>query len=439
MTQNPFDEPGEQERTVIRPAPGGSRAAVRAPSPASPAPSASPSPPTPEIETVATGTTPLATAAAPLIQLLGRLRNTATAPDPGDMRERTRRELRAFEKRAKEAGIPIDQTRLASYALCAALDDVVLNTPWGSHGRWRDEPLAVALHKDDQAGAGFFDQLRTLRTTLPTGKDVVEIMFICLSLGMMGPYRASPEGAQQLERVRHQVFGMIKPAAAAPGPLSIDTAPVAVPRPPRGGVPVWVVASAVLGLLAALYVYLLTSLNSTSDAFYQEALAAPPTAMPALVRPAATPPPPPPPAPPEPDAAARLQAALADVPGIEIIGTPAAAIIRIPAAKLFTTNATVAPGPLLDRVAKAIGAEPGPIRVVGYTDNQPPRTVAFPSKFALSNAQAAAIRTALAKQVPNPSRITSEGRADADPLAPNTTPEARERNRRVEIVIPRAP
>lgn len=437
MTQNPFDEPSEQERTVIRPAPGGSRAAVRAPFPATTAP-ASASAATPDIESVATGPTPLATAAAPLLQLLGRLRNTATAPDPGDMRERTRRELRAFERRAREAGVPMDQLRLASYALCASLDDVVLNTPWGSHGRWKDEPLSVALHKDDQAGTGFFDQLRTLRSTLPTGKDVVELMFICLSLGMMGPYRASPEGAQQLERVRHQVFGMIE-SAAAPVPLSTDTAPVTILRPTRGGLPVWVVASAALGLLAALYVYCLTSLNGTSDAFYQDALGAPPLAMPALVRPAATPPPPPPPAPPEPDAAARLRAALADVPGVEVVGTPAAAIVRIPAAKLFSANATLAPGPLLERVGKAVGAEPGPIRIVGYTDNQPPRTVAFPSKFALSNAQAAAIRAALSKVVANPNRITAEGRADADPVAPNTTTEGRERNRRIEIVLPRGP
>ncbi len=34
-----------------------------------------------------------------------------------------------------------------------------------------------------------------------------------------------------------------------------------------------------------------------------------------------------------------------------------------------------------------------------------------------------------------PSRITVEGRADADPIAPNSTPEGRERNRRIEVVL----
>ena len=34
-------------------------------------------------------------------------------------------------------------------------------------------------------------------------------------------------------------------------------------------------------------------------------------------------------------------------------------------------------------------------------------------------------------------RITSEGRADADPVASNTTPERREQNRRIDILVQR--
>jgi type VI secretion system protein ImpK len=37
----------------------------------------------------------------------------------------------------------------------------------------------------------------------------------------------------------------------------------------------------------------------------------------------------------------------------------------------------------------------------------------------------------------DPSRLTAEGRADADPIATNSTPEGRERNRRIEVVLNR--
>ena len=39
----------------------------------------------------------------------------------------------------------------------------------------------------------------------------------------------------------------------------------------------------------------------------------------------------------------------------------------------------------------------------------------------------------------HPKRVTAEGRADADPVAPNNTDDGRERNRRIEIQVAAAP
>lgn len=430
VSDNPFSEPGDPDRTIVRPMPGGSRAAT--------APAAIPA--GPDLDAVSAGDGPLAVAAAPLLHLLARLRNAATAPDSGDMRERTQLELRTFERRAREMGAAPDQLRLAHYALCAALDDVVLNTPWGSQGRWRNEPLASAMHNDKDAGRGFFEQLRSLREGLPGSRPVVEIMFLCLSLGMMGPYRAATDGPAQLDRARHHVFEMIA-GAAPPVPLALAPAAegVRIPPPARGGIPVWVAGSAALAMVAAAYVWSLTSLNARSDKVYEAALATAPTTMPALVRPPATPEPPPPPEPP-PGAEAQLRAALSGLPDVGVIATSGTIIVRIPARALFPqANAVLAPSPLLDRVGAALASVPGPVRVLGYTDNQPFRSVGFPSNFALSAARAKAVRAALARTMPNPTRIAAEGRADAEPVVPNATPEGRERNRRIDIVLPGVP
>src|SRR5580704_2809954 len=158
MSDDPFAEPDDSDKTVIRPAPGGRRAGPAAP-PASPfggaAPQASPfggaapqAPPpqrtsafasTPTAapvsggaETIQFGLNPLIMAAAPLLQLLGRLRTTLSAPNVDDLRERTVRQMRQFEASARETGVPTEQLRPAHYALCASIDDVVLNTTWGS-------------------------------------------------------------------------------------------------------------------------------------------------------------------------------------------------------------------------------------------------------------------------------------------------------------------
>jgi type VI secretion system protein ImpK len=52
-------------------------------------------------------------------------------------------------------------------------------------------------------------------------------------------------------------------------------------------------------------------------------------------------------------------------------------------------------------------------------------------------ARADAASKMLATTIGDPSRLSAEGRADADPIAPNSTPEGRERNRRIEILLKR--
>jgi type VI secretion system protein ImpK len=102
-------------------------------------------------------------------------------------------------------------------------------------------------------------------------------------------------------------------------------------------------------------------------------------------------------------------------------------------------SATVEPGfkPLLDRIGLALKEERGTVRVIGYTDDQPIRTIAFPSNFQLSAARALAAGKIMAANIGDASRLSAEGRADADPIASNSTPEGRERNRRIEVVLNR--
>jgi type VI secretion system protein ImpK len=92
---------------------------------------------------------------------------------------------------------------------------------------------------------------------------------------------------------------------------------------------------------------------------------------------------------------------------------------------------------VLERIGAALKAEPGAVQVIDYTDDQPVHTVQFPSSFQLSTARAKAASAAVAHTLGNSARLSSEGRADADPIASNKTAEGREQNRRIEIVLHR--
>ena len=94
--------------------------------------------------------------------------------------------------------------------------------------------------------------------------------------------------------------------------------------------------------------------------------------------------------------------------------------------------------PILQRIGQAVNEEPGPLLITGHSDNIPIRSVKFPSNFHLSLARAQAVEAILAKSVKEPQRLTAEGRADSQPIAPNTSPEGREENRRIEILLTKA-
>jgi type VI secretion system protein ImpK len=94
--------------------------------------------------------------------------------------------------------------------------------------------------------------------------------------------------------------------------------------------------------------------------------------------------------------------------------------------------------PTLLRIGQAINEEPGAVLVTGHSDNVPIKSLRFPSNWHLSEARAQAVLKVLAQKVADPTRLTAEGKADSQPIAPNTTPEGREQNRRTEIVLIKA-
>ncbi len=77
----------------------------------------------------------------------------------------------------------------------------------------------------------------------------------------------------------------------------------------------------------------------------------------------------------------------------------------------------------------------GKILVVGYSDNVPIRSARFASNYELSLERARSVQKQLQGSLSQPERVKAEGRGEINPVAPNTTPENRARNRRVEITL----
>ena len=105
---------------------------------------------------------------------------------------------------------------------------------------------------------------------------------------------------------------------------------------------------------------------------------------------------------------------------------------------LFTSgSAQPAPTavPVLERLAQVLAPLPNAIRVEGYTDNVPIRTSVFYSNWELSAARAGSVVRVLSGQGVDPGRLAVVGYGEQRPVASNDTPEGRNANRRVVVVI----
>lgn len=112
--------------------------------------------------------------------------------------------------------------------------------------------------------------------------------------------------------------------------------------------------------------------------------------------------------------------------------------IELNSSMLFGSgNATLSDEALrvLWKVAKPVRKLNNAVQVEGFTDNIPINSYEYPSNWELSAARAASVVHLFAKYGINPERLAAVGYGQYHPIEDNSTPEGRERNRRVVIVI----
>ena len=440
MTQDdPFFNPGDDTRTILKPSPGGSLAGQP---PASP-PQRRASPYAPDREeafsaTVGMGLNPLEAAASSLITVASRLRSTPSHSDPDGLRNQLIDEIKAFEARARSQGIRPQTVLWARYVLCTVLDEVVLSTPWGSTSLWLTHSLLNTFHNDTQGGEKFFVLLKQAAQDPAGNLHLLELMYICLSMGFKGRYGVIERGHDQLEALRERLFHTIRTQR---GDFERELSPCwqgikDQRNPVIRYVPLWVVGAAAGVLLLVIYLGFSFSLNRTSDPVFTELHSIKVDKNLLEARPvlrAVSPPP----------AKPRITLRMLLEPEInarklDVDEAPDKTIVTVRGKGLFGSGSAQLNSDYLDlflRIGEALDEVPGRILVSGHTDNIPIRSLRFPSNWHLSQERANAVKSVLSAHIDSPERVTAEGRADTEPLVPNDSSANRARNRRVEIAL----
>lgn len=462
---DPFAEPDDTDKTVIRPNPGGRRT-VATPQPSTPAPDPTPAYPSAGLDAFGvplataapkpeprptgggstklamTGMNPLTACASTLFSLISRIRNRAQHMDPDKLRQSVVAEVRSFENRALQAGIPAQTVKVARYALCATLDDVVLNTPWGGQSAWGLQSMVGTFHRETVGGDRFYDLLARLEKEPGGNIDMLEFLYMCMSLGFEGRLRVEQGGPEKHLQIRAALARIIR---AQRGPLDWDLSPhwpgVKKPFKPRSAWRlVWIAVAIISVILTVQFAGLSYALSTRTERVIGQ-LSVIDSGPVAQLQRRAPPPPPPPPAPTAEQQLAKVEGFLQeeiDNGTVEVFQKSNTLIIRIKGTGLFGSGSDQlqkAYVESINRVAKALNDEPGPVIVVGHSDNVPIRSSRFPSNMHLSLARAKSVMAGMASVMEDPSRLSAEGRADKEPLADNATKKGRARNRRIEVLL----
>ncbi|TLX54792.1 DotU family type IV/VI secretion system protein [Stutzerimonas nosocomialis] len=153
---------------------------------------------------------PLVAAASTLLSEVVRLKHSFEGEDLHALNQRLSGELKLFEHRALHDGAESSQVMAARYVLCTVIDEAVVTTPWGNESEWSQMSLLSSFHNETFGGEKFFQLLERLSRNPVKHLPMLELMYLCLSLGFEGKYRVMPRGMLELEAVRDSLYRQIR-------------------------------------------------------------------------------------------------------------------------------------------------------------------------------------------------------------------------------------
>ena len=266
--KTPGGQAPRADSTVIRPTPGrrgGQTQVPRAPDSTQMQPAASgQAPQAPRAEyahpdsaqfKTLYGLNPIVNAASLLIAVFYKTRQTVSHQNVGGLHQQLTAAMRQFEVTLQGKNVSPEMVLAARYILCAALDEAVMNTPWGAESAWPQRTLLSTFHNETHGGEKFFLLLDKMRERPAQNLDILELMYILLSLGFEGKYRMNARGREMIEKIRDELFQIIRTfrgdyeRALSPSWQGLGRAKNTLAQ----YVPMWVVASVLAGVLVLTY------------------------------------------------------------------------------------------------------------------------------------------------------------------------------------------
>ena len=444
---DPFSDFVDGDKTVIRPKPGGRRKSTQ--------PSSVQYPDTGfrdgDLQSADLGNSnPYIAGSFSILSLTSKLRTLPLFNDINRLHQNLVSEITEFEKQILQRGVSQDHAGMAKMFLCSLIDETVLNTPWGHQSDWKHNNLSSRFFGDMWGGEKFFEALDGLKRQARQNLALLELAYICLSLGFQGKYRYAANGLRELDNEHQELYLLLRQAKGDPERnLSIVWRGCKVSNPLIRYVPLWVLFVVACSLVVLTYAGFLYAITNSSNHVYDKLIAIaeeeeksepiPAKEIPlSFARDAA---------PvdtstlefhlPVSDETDRFRKLLAEEIAKNMVTVIEGPIIRI--SNAFPSGSDEIKKefhPIFDKIAEEIKNDESRIEVVGHTDNQKIKfSLRFPDNLKLSYARAENAAKLLKAHPSLMSRVNFIGKGYSEPIAKNDTKKNRAINRRIDIYI----
>lgn len=120
--------------------------------------------------------------------LLFMLKNGSAPPGEVPFLDSITAYLAEFDREARKLRAQGEDIEDAKYAFCAALDEIILSSPFPMRVEWERRPLQLVIFGDQLAGEHFYDRLEGLRSSGGARLPALQVFHMCLLIGFRGKH-----------------------------------------------------------------------------------------------------------------------------------------------------------------------------------------------------------------------------------------------------------
>lgn len=152
---------------------------------------------------------PFITASTPLFEAVLDIEENRQNLNVDQIRDEFISRVNSFNEKCVENKTENMEILVARYILCTFIDEK-LNEKLSDNDNWFNRSLLSIFHNETYGGENFFHLLDKFLKTPAKYINILELMYICLSLGFLGRYRVVNKGEIEISNIKESLYRQIK-------------------------------------------------------------------------------------------------------------------------------------------------------------------------------------------------------------------------------------